>query len=1031
MPRGRALCAWIVAASALGVGARADGLQPLSEAPAPGPVDGAEARSPGVAREPSLHEASAAAARVAAGGPQDDEQRLSRARRSRWLPVLKAQVGGSDAQRLKADPAHGYLTLDDGSASSLNWLVSASWDLSQLWYAKEEVALTLSSARLERLRQAAAARVAHLYTRRQLLLGPPGEPEAPAGKAPPAPRAPGRDRRAGFPHRRPLRAGARARPDSGHSDDAVRQPGGEAMNDVRVETGAKVWVLAIACAVLFAAAWTLGGCGRAVGDRVADDGRLHIKQVVPATGAVDAEASFRVEFSAPMDASLLLSDVDRSETVALVLAADTERALAALGRAHPTERERELFVPARAELSPDLRALVLTPQAPLAPGDWALVVSGRLSDLAGRPLESAARFLYSVEALPPAPALLSPLAGAEAPLNLMTVRVAFPHGAPGEVVTLEGPDGTLAVALAPEGAGVAELSLCKEAPCERLVPGKTYRVLVGGEAVVGAAFKASSCSREDPVAVRGVDVRARDTWADVAIQLDGPGALRVEVAEDQGASPAGVDDQAFERLCAGGACREAAVLVRCAPSACGAAAGDACQETVRVPALLPGKAYLLRVRGQDDEGRPVTSPVQRFSTTQVLPAVALTEVMASPSGPEPRSDGEFVEIWNPGPGAVDAASLLLAGPTARPTRCSGRLRPRRSCSSPASARWWSARPSTPPATTCPRASCCCAPPASACSSTGSSTTRCPASCSPRPCRGVLRSRCPATRAAAPSALPREPRARLRGACGLALRQGGWLSRTGALAQGTGCLPSPWRRWDARAVPGGAPALPRRSRACYEACSRLGGLRPVANVRVLGIDPGSRFCGVGVVEDAGGGRVRHVHHAVIVLDPKAALDERLLVLGAALDRVLAEQRPAVVVVEEVFHGKNARSALVLGHARGVALLTARRAGAELRSYPTAVIKQAVTGNGRADKTQVARMVCALLGIELDGVRADASDALAAALCGVLRAGVPKAAQPGAQQAANAVAPGPKRGESPADLWRRLQAEASARTVRRAR
>lgn len=206
---------------------------------------------------------------------------------------------------------------------------------------------------------------------------------------------------------------------------------------------------------------------------------------------------------------------------------------------------------------------------------------------------------------------------------------------------------------------------------------------------------------------------------------------------------------------------------------------------------------------------------------------------------------------------------------------------------------------------------------------------------------------------------------------------------------------------------------------------------MSNVRVLGIDPGTRFCGVGVVEDAGGGRVRHLHHAVIVLDPKAALDERLLVLGAELDRLLAEQRPLVVAVEEVFYGKNARSALVLGHARGVALLTARRAGAEVRSYPTAVIKEAVTGSGRADKTQVARMVCALLGIQLAGVRADASDALAAALCGLLRAGAPKQARSGAQASANAVAPGPKRGESPAELLRRLQAEARSRTVRRAR
>ena len=107
-----------------------------------------------------------------------------------------------------------------------------------------------------------------------------------------------------------------------------------------------------------------------------------------------------------------------------------------------------------------------------------------------------------------------------------------------------------------------------------------------------------------------------------------------------------------------------------------------------------------------------------------------------------------------------------------------------------------------------------------------------------------------------------------------------------------------------------------------------------------------------------------------------------------------------------------------------MLTARRAGAELRSYPASVIKQAVTGSGRADKTQVARMVCALLGVQLEGVRADASDALAAALCGLLRAKEPRLV-------ANAVAPGPKSGESPAELLRRLQAEARLRSPRRAR
>jgi crossover junction endodeoxyribonuclease RuvC len=98
---------------------------------------------------------------------------------------------------------------------------------------------------------------------------------------------------------------------------------------------------------------------------------------------------------------------------------------------------------------------------------------------------------------------------------------------------------------------------------------------------------------------------------------------------------------------------------------------------------------------------------------------------------------------------------------------------------------------------------------------------------------------------------------------------------------------------------------------------------------------------------------------------------------------------MVAIEDVFHARNARSALVLGQARGVALLAAAQAGARVRSFPPAVIKQAVTGTGRAEKEQVGRMVGVLLGITPTG-RLDASDALAAAICGVLRANDPEIA-----------------------------------------
>jgi crossover junction endodeoxyribonuclease RuvC len=155
------------------------------------------------------------------------------------------------------------------------------------------------------------------------------------------------------------------------------------------------------------------------------------------------------------------------------------------------------------------------------------------------------------------------------------------------------------------------------------------------------------------------------------------------------------------------------------------------------------------------------------------------------------------------------------------------------------------------------------------------------------------------------------------------------------------------------------------------------------VRVLGIDPGSRFCGFGVVEDAGGARMRHLGHGVLRLGESESVEKRLCELHEALVRELKAHKPDVVAIEDVFHAKNARSALVLGQARGVALLAAAQSGAKIRSFPASVIKQAVTGTGRAEKLQVGRMVEVLLGIRIAG-RHDASDALAAAICGVLRA-----------------------------------------------
>jgi len=161
------------------------------------------------------------------------------------------------------------------------------------------------------------------------------------------------------------------------------------------------------------------------------------------------------------------------------------------------------------------------------------------------------------------------------------------------------------------------------------------------------------------------------------------------------------------------------------------------------------------------------------------------------------------------------------------------------------------------------------------------------------------------------------------------------------------------------------------------------------VRVLGIDPGSRYCGFGVVEDEGGARVRHLEHGVLALGEDRPIETRLVLLHEGLARALAVHRPEIVAIEEIFHARNSHSALVLGQARGVALLAAAQSGAQVRSYAASVIKKSVTGTGRAEKDQVCRMVCVLLGITLITERADASDALAAAICGLLRAREPQA------------------------------------------
>ena len=146
--------------------------------------------------------------------------------------------------------------------------------------------------------------------------------------------------------------------------------------------------------------------------------------------------------------------------------------------------------------------------------------------------------------------------------------------------------------------------------------------------------------------------------------------------------------------------------------------------------------------------------------------------------------------------------------------------------------------------------------------------------------------------------------------------------------------------------------------------------------VLGIDPGSRVTGYGLVSIAGH-RVKHIANGCFRLGDDA-LDERLLRLFDGLAEVIREHQPHEAAIEKVFMNRNADSALKLGHARGVAMLCSRQAGLQVAEYAATKIKQAIVGRGHAEKGQVQHMVRALL--ELDETpQADAADALAAAIC----------------------------------------------------
>ena len=152
------------------------------------------------------------------------------------------------------------------------------------------------------------------------------------------------------------------------------------------------------------------------------------------------------------------------------------------------------------------------------------------------------------------------------------------------------------------------------------------------------------------------------------------------------------------------------------------------------------------------------------------------------------------------------------------------------------------------------------------------------------------------------------------------------------------------------------------------------------MRIFGIDPGSERTGYGCVETDG-----RRHHLVgcgaITALARDPFPQRLALIHRELQALLDRWRPECVAVETLFHAVNARSALKLGHARGVAILAAVEAGCEVVEYTPAEVKRAIVGYGRAEKHQVQQMIKLLLGLEKPPAPHDVADALAIAICHV--------------------------------------------------
>ncbi|GAB4405795.1 MAG: crossover junction endodeoxyribonuclease RuvC [Thermodesulfovibrionales bacterium] len=148
------------------------------------------------------------------------------------------------------------------------------------------------------------------------------------------------------------------------------------------------------------------------------------------------------------------------------------------------------------------------------------------------------------------------------------------------------------------------------------------------------------------------------------------------------------------------------------------------------------------------------------------------------------------------------------------------------------------------------------------------------------------------------------------------------------------------------------------------------------MRVIGIDPGSRICGYGIIEWRDGGK--YIASGRIEASRRAPLHIRLREIHDALVEIIRQYRPADAAIEKVFFAKGARAALNLGHARGISLLAASSEGLSVYEYTASEVKKAIVGYGRAEKRQVQEMVMVMLDLNM-ALSPDSADALALSIC----------------------------------------------------